>query len=165
MAKEKTLQDVVDGLVEMLPEGSPDRKKLERMAESYDESGLAKFLNDRGQLPRELQRKYGLDKVGSWVAPTEIPEEAPEYTGDEGTAELAGMNLVPEAGTPAEEEPEEPDVDTVDDYNELTVKRLKAEVDRRNEERSEEFQIVVQGTAKQDYVNALEADDAEYEAE
>lgn len=47
-------------------------------------------------------------------------------------------------------------------YNQWTGKQLAAEVDKRNADREEADQIVVEGRKKSDYVAALEADDETY---
>lgn len=52
----------------------------------------------------------------------------------------------------------EEDEETVD-YNDWTVARLKEEINRRNEDRDEDDEIVPDGTNKPDLVAALEADD------
>jgi hypothetical protein len=168
----ETLQDVAAGLVSHLPESNPDRQKMERTVEQYDDAGLAKFLNDRGALSPELQKKYGLNRLGSNVSASEIPEEAPDYQGDVGLAADAGLKPAPldpsllNAGTepiqPDDEEEEADGEEVVEDYNDLTVKRLNEEISRRNSDRDDESQIVPDGNAKSDLVAALEADDEQY---
>lgn len=44
-------------------------------------------------------------------------------------------------------------------YSEWSAKQLKAEIDRRNADRTEDTQIVLDGNKKSDAVAALEADD------
>lgn len=159
MAKTETLSGVVDRLIDALPEGNPDIKKLERTRDQYSEEGLAMFLHGRGVLPVELQHKYGLDKTGSNVAAGEIPEEAPEYVGDVDTAGLAGLDALPEAvSSPGEADLADEQV--VADYNDLSRTDLQAEVKARNDERDDEdTHIVPASQSKADLVAALEADD------
>jgi hypothetical protein len=151
--------EVLDELIDNTPENVPDRVKLERVRDRMDEGDIAVFLRDRGKLPKELEKQYNLDQLGSNVGASEIPEEAPEYTGDVGTAELAGM-------APPLAPPQEAPVDEIDDYNDLKIADLKATIEARNADRAEEDLIEMPtGNAKAPYVAALEADDERYSEE
>lgn len=154
-----SVKDVAREHAATLPEGSQDRLKLERMADNYDEKGLAKYLNDRGLLPDDLKHKYRLDRPGSNVTAGEIPEEAPEYTGDVGLAAAAGLKEDPLARSANADEDELPD--EVQDYNDLTVSQLHQVINYRNDGRDEESQIAPDSDRKADLVAALEADDEE----
>lgn len=106
-----TVHDILADMVE----ASVDPRfaaKVDRMKKQYSDEELARFLWDRGALPAELERKYGLNKVMSNVSASEIPEEAPDYVGDIGTAEAAGLKP---PSTSAEAPPDElEDLDNVD---------------------------------------------------
>jgi Zn-finger nucleic acid-binding protein len=92
--------------------------------------------------------------------------------GDDGMAKItvhggASDVLAPggQAETEAKEEAEVQEVQAAESYDDLTVVKLRAEVTRRNKGRDDEYKIVPASNHKPDLVAALEADDAQGEAE
>jgi len=76
-------------------------------------------------------------------------------------AELQGLEIQwpgSEGESDASEDPEDDEDDEID-YNDLTIPKLKAEIDARNEGREEDAMIVPESDKKADLVAALEADD------
>lgn len=124
-----TVNEILD---EMVEESVDPRfvEKVKRMKKRMSESELARWLFDRGALPTELHRKYGLNRVLSNVSASEIPEEAPEYVGDENTAGTAGLDTPPLTPASVQDDEEFSDVDEDDDEveegDDLTPKSPKS---------------------------------------
>lgn len=100
----------------------------------------AKYVADRPWLIDEA-KQVGYDvRYAKGATPVKEPEPVEPEEAEEDVEESEG---------------EQEDVD----YESMTIQQLKDEIESRNEERDEDDQIVVDGTKKQDFIDALEADD------
>lgn len=107
-----------------------------------------RYLQDRQGLPGG-----GLPKGAKPVRVSPDMEES-EYQGAATNSAPDGGSPPPVAGTSSPEE--------AGDYGSMTVAALKAEVDRRNEERDEDNQLD-RPSKKSELIEVLEADDFESE--
>jgi len=129
--------------------------KVERMKNRMSDEEIARFLWDRGKLDGENVRKYGFHKTMSNVSASEIPEEAPDYVGDVGTAEAAGLKQNLSAAANQTDEGIE-DLDE-DDGEELTAKSPKPVLEAEAEQRG----LSTAGTRQEIFDRIVEYDEAQ----